>query len=107
MARPACCAASFAWESRAAPARIIAIGLATFFPSSEGAVPCAASAMIADGSKSSPKPTSSDSEPAIEPKSGRTRSERMSPSRFSDGITSGSPLVESSSANVASISCGS
>ena len=30
----------------------------------------------------------------------------MSPSRFSAGITSGSPLDESSSANVASISCG-
>ena len=31
----------------------------------------------------------------------------MSPSRFSAGITSGSPLDEISSAKVASISCGS
>ena len=31
----------------------------------------------------------------------------MSPSRFSDGITSGSPVVATSSAKVASISCGS
>ena len=63
--------------------------------------------MIAAGSKSSSNATSSDSEPAIEPNSGSTRSERMSPSRFSAGITSGSPVVESSSAKVASISCGS
>ena len=63
--------------------------------------------MIAAGSKSSANATSSDSEPAIEPKRGSTRSERMSPSRFSAGITSGSPAVEIRSANVASISCGS
>ena len=43
------------------------------------------------GGSSSANATSSDSAPAIEPNSGRTRSERMSPSRFSDGITSGSP----------------
>ena len=49
----------------------------------------------------------SDSEPAIEPKSGSTRSERMSPSRFRAGITSGSPLEWIRSAKVASISCGS
>ncbi len=42
------------------------------------------------GSKSSSNATISDSEPAIEPKSGSTRSERMSPSRLSAGITSGS-----------------
>ena len=78
--------------SSAAPARIIAIGFATFFPCSDGAVPCAASAMSASGSKSSSNATSSDSEPAIEPKSGSTRSERMSPSRFSAGMTSGSPV---------------
>ena len=70
-------------------------------------MPCAASASTTVGSKSSPKPTSSDSEPAIEPKSGSTRSERMSPSRFNAGITSGSPLDAISSAKVASISCGS
>src|SRR6266550_1740802 len=107
IARPARCSASSPWESSAAPARIIAIGFATFLPASDGAVPCAASAMIADGSKSSSNATSSDSEPAIEPKSGSTRSERMSPSRLSAGITSGSPAEEIRSANVASISCGS
>ena len=40
---------SSAWESSAAPARSIAIGFATSFPSSAGAVPCAASAMSALG----------------------------------------------------------
>ena len=43
----------------------------------------------------------------MEPNSGSTRSERMSPSRLSAGITIGAPLDEISSANVASISCGS
>ena len=43
--------------SRAEAARIIAIGLATFFPSRLGAVPCGASAITTDGtSGSSPKP---------------------------------------------------
>ena len=50
--------------------RIIAIGLATFFPSSDGAVPWAASAMttVSFSGSSSSKATSSDSAPAIEPK---------------------------------------
>src|SRR5438034_408924 len=107
IAGPARCPASLPWESNAAPARIMAIGFATSLPWSAGAVPCAASAMIAAGSKSSSKATRSDSEPAIEPKSGSTRSERMSPSRFSVGITSGSPAAEITDPNVAAISCGS
>jgi hypothetical protein len=43
----------------------------------------------------------------MEPKSGSTRSERMSPSRLSAGITIGAPLDETRSAKVASMSCGS
>jgi hypothetical protein len=50
MARPAVRASSSSMcERSAAPARIIAIGLATFLPLSAGAVPWAASAMSARG----------------------------------------------------------
>src|SRR5215204_3982324 len=47
--------ASSSWRKvrSAAPARIMAIGLATFLPSSEGAVPCGASAMTVSGFSSS------------------------------------------------------
>src|ERR687894_467236 len=43
--------ASSSWKNvrSAAPARIMAIGLATFLPSSEGAVPCGASAVAVEG----------------------------------------------------------
>src|SRR4029453_10493249 len=43
----------------------------------------------------------------IEPKSGRTRSERMSPSRFSAGMTSGSPAALMRGGEGAAMGCGS
>ena len=50
IARPAVRASSSSmWDRSAAPARIMAIGFATSFPLSAGAVPCAASAMSARG----------------------------------------------------------
>src|SRR5438034_300875 len=49
IAREASCSSSPPYESRTAPPRIIANGFATFLPCSEGAVPCAASAITARG----------------------------------------------------------
>src|SRR5579875_3504473 len=77
------------YERSAAPARIIAIGLATFFPNNRGAVPCGASAITTAGRRCSSNDRRTDSAPAIEPKSCITKSERQSPSRLSDGITGG------------------
>src|SRR2546426_1100864 len=73
----ACVAPSPASPTSDAAARIIASGFAMFLPNSDGAVPCAASAMITHGVYSSSRATTSDSDPAIEPNSGSTRSERM------------------------------
>ncbi len=93
--------------SSAATARIIAIGFATFLPKRRGAVPCGASVITTSGLPSGANDISVDSAPAIDPNSCITRSLRQSPSRLSDGITSASPVLEISSAYVASISCGS
>ncbi len=83
------------------------MGLATFFPSSDGAVPCGASAITQLTCPSSWSDITIDSEPAIEPNICKTMSESRSPSRLRLGMTSGSPVVESNKAKVASISCGS
>ena len=107
IARPAVWPSSVC-ESSAAAARIIASGFATFLPSSDGRrAVCRLRHQRGRLELVASNATSIDSEPAIDPKSGSTRSERMSPSRFSAGITSGSPVEATSSANVASISCGS
>src|SRR4028119_1277896 len=73
--------ASSSWKKvrSAAPARIIAIGLATFLPSSEGAVPCGASAITVSGFSSSSSEIRSDSAPAMEPNICMTRAGMASP----------------------------
>ena len=71
----------------------MAIGLATFFPASDGAVPCGASAMATTGCRSASSASSTDSAPAMEPNSASTRSDRTSPSRLSAGTTSAWALV--------------
>jgi len=86
---------------------IMATGFARFLPWSEGAVPCGASAMMACGWRLSSKLRMTDSDPAMVPNIFNTRSDMLSPSRLSMGITSGSPVVSSSSAYVASINWGS
>ena len=73
----------------AVQASIIAIGLATFSPGSDGAVPCGASAIATRGVRSGLSATSKDSAPAIEPNIASTRSAMQSPSRLSGGMTSG------------------
>ncbi len=45
----------------------MAIGLATFLPSSDGAVPCGASAIAAVGLRSSSSDNNTDSAPAMDP----------------------------------------
>ena len=85
------------WWSSAATAMIIAIGLAIPFPSSAGAVPCGASVITARTSCSRSSDRTTDSAPAIEPKSGSTKSDRQSPSRLSAGITSGASAAPDTS----------
>ena len=68
------------------------MGLARFLPWSAGAVPCGASAITTLGVSESPvKPISTDSAPAIDPKSPSTRSLMQSPSRLRVGTTTASP----------------
>src|SRR5256885_697312 len=70
-------------------------------------VPCAASDMTTGTSYGLSNDRSTAAAPAIEPNSGRTKSDRQSPSRFSAGMTSGaSAAPETSPAYVASIRTG-
>jgi hypothetical protein len=69
----------------------MAIGLATFLPSNDGAVPCGASDITVSGFSSSSRAMRSDSAPAIEPNICKTMSDMQSPSRLRVGMTSGSP----------------
>jgi hypothetical protein len=67
------------------------MGLATFLPWSEGAVPWGASAITVLTLKSPSKASSSDSAPAMVPNIWSTISLRQSPSRLSAGMTIASP----------------
>ena len=86
---------------------IIAIGFATFLPSSAGAVPCGASVMATVTAPASSNASSVDSAPAMVPNICMTRSDKVSPSRLSAGMTRASPVVARSRAYVASIRWGS
>src|SRR6059036_2394057 len=81
-----------------ATAMIIAVGLATFLPSRAGAVPWGATVIATSTAPASSNASSVDSAPAMEPNICMTRSDSVSPSRLSAGMTSASPVVASRSA---------
>src|SRR5438445_801148 len=71
---------------------IIAVGLATFLPSRAGAVPWGASVIATSTAPASSNASSVDSAPAMEPNICMTRSDSVSPSRLSAGMTSASAV---------------
>src|SRR5215510_3400573 len=98
MARPANSAWPPLYLNNDAPARIIAIGLATFFLNNNGAVPCGASAITTRMAQGSSNANNNDSAPAMDPNSCRINSLRQSPSRFNAGTTNPSVASVSRSA---------